>query len=401
LLLKSLVLRNFRNYSDLELEFPGSINLIVGDNAQGKTNLLEAIYLLCTAKSHRTRMDNELIKHGEGGFYLKGIFESQYSQCLRGVNGGASSTKSIGFRSWVEISNTLLGLKRVKINGTLQQKTSNLIGQTSVVIFSPESLTLVKGGPADRRKFLDTFISQINLAYLRFLQNYQLALKQRNELLKQIREKRATVDLLDSWDKQLIEIGTNIMKMRAEIIAKLAREARERHKELTESDENLEIIYQGSFKNHDAQSKYLISHYDNALNEARNIDILKGTTSIGPHRDDLIILVNNFEARRFGSQGQHRTIALALKLAEIDLILSETEELPIILLDDVASELDFNRTTFLFNLLDRLNAQVFVTTTHSNNLCSLRSPTASPYGLTLSKCTIFEVKNGIINVSNN
>jgi DNA replication and repair protein RecF len=129
--------------------------------------------------------------------------------------------------------------------------------------------------------------------------------------------------------------------------------------------------------------------YNNALNEARNIDILKGTTSIGPHRDDLIIYVNNFEARRFGSQGQHRTLALSLKLAEIDLIISETDELPIILLDDVASELDFNRATFLFNLLDTLNAQVFVTAARLNNL-----------SLNISKCKIFEVKNGIVNVSN-
>jgi len=405
LLLKSLVLRNFRNYSDLELEFPCSINLIVGDNAQGKTNLLEAIYFLSTAKSHRTRMDNELIKHGEDWFYLKGIFESHP------VDGGASSTKSTGFRSWVEISNTLLGLKRVKINGQLQQKSSNLIGQTSVVIFSPESLALVKGGPADRRKFLDIFISHINPTYLRLLQNYQLALKQRNELLKQIREKRAGVktpayvDLLAPWDKQLLEIGTDIMEIRTDIIAKLTNRARERHEELTESNENLDVVYQRSFKNppcppftkggnDDAQAglnpKLLFEGYNNALNEARNLDILKGTTSIGPHRDDLIIYVNNFEARRFGSQGQHRTLALSLKLAEIDLIISETDELPIILLDDVASELDFNRATFLFNLLDILNAQVFVTATQLNNL-----------SLNLSKCKIFEVKNGIVNVSNN
>ena len=391
MLLKSLILRNFRNYSDLELEFPCSINLIVGGNAQGKTNLLEAIYFLSTAKSHRTRMDDELIKHGEDWFYLKGILESRLS-----------STKPASLRSWVEISKHLFGPKRVKINGNLQQKSSNLIGQTSVVIFSPESLALVKGSPADRRKFLDTFISPINPAYLRFLQNYQLVLKQRNELLRQIREKRSTVDLLAPWDKQLIEIGMNIMEMRADMIAKLARKARERHEELTESDENLDIVYQRSFKNvehpdevgDDAQSgdlapEPLCSDYSNALSKARNIDILKGTTSIGPHRDDLIISINNFEARRFGSQGQHRTIALSLKLAEIDLIVSGTDELPIILLDDVASELDFNRTTFLFNVLEKLNAQVFVTATQLSNLC-----------LNLSKCTIFEVKNGIIKVSN-
>jgi len=391
LLLKSLLLRNFRNYSNLELEFPCSINLIVGDNAQGKTNLLEAIYFLSTAKSHRTRIDDELIKHGEVFFNLKGRLESRLSSTV------------------VEISKTLSGLKRVKINGKLQRKSSYLIGQTSVVIFSPESLALVKGGPADRRKFLDILISQINPTYLRCLQNYQLVLKQRNKLLKQIREKRATVDLLAPWDKQLIEIGTNIMEMRADIIAKLTSQARERHKELTEADEHLDIVYRrglnwsdktDAVQSRSLASESLLRNYNNALYEARDVDILKGTTSIGPHRDDLIIALNNFEARRFGSQGQHRTIALSFKLAEIDLIMSETGELPIVLLDDVASELDQNRAVFLFNLLDRLNAQVFVTTTQLNNLCLLRSPTTSSYGLNLSKCKIFEVKNGIINVSN-
>jgi len=387
------------------LEFPDAMNLIVGDNAQGKTNLLEAIYFLSTAKSYRTRMDDELIKHGEEWFYLKGGFESQLS-----------STDSMSFHSWVEISKNLLGPKRIKINGTLQQKSSDLIGQTSVVIFSPESLALVKGGPAERRRFLDIFISHINPAYLRCLQDYQLALKQRNELLKQISKKRSTVDLLYSWDKQLTEIGAQIMARRAEIITKLTHKAKARHKELTESDENLDIAYQRSFKPYDAQSEGLISYYNNALNKAQKIDIIKGTTSIGPHRDDLIISVNNFEARRFGSQGQQRTIALSLKLAEIDLVVSETGELPIILLDDVTSELDSHRAIFLFNLLDRLNAQVFVTTTQSNNAYGFEhSPLPSWEGagvgrrgwgwllrepLSRSAYTIFEVKNGIINVSN-
>ncbi|MFQ6041638.1 MAG: DNA replication/repair protein RecF [Candidatus Poribacteria bacterium] len=380
MLLKSLLLRNFRNYSNLELEFPCAINLIVGDNAQGKSNLLEAIYFLCTAKSHRTRIDDELIKHGEDFFKLKGSFKSRLSSTV------------------VEISKALLRLKRVKINGKLQRKSSHLIGQTSVVIFSPESLALVKGGPADRRKFLDIFISQINPTYLRCLQNYQLVLKQRNELLKQIREKRANVDLLAPWDKQLIEIGANIMEMRADIIAKLTGRAKERHKELTKADENLDIVYRRGFnwndKTDEVQSVYLapeslLRNYNNALNEAREVDILKGTTSIGPHRDDLIIALNDFEARRFGSQGQHRAIALSFKLAEIDLILSEMGELPIVLLDDVASELDQNRAVFLFNLLDRLDAQVFVTTTRLGNL-----------RLNLSQCKIFEVKNGTVNVSN-
>lgn len=363
--LKSLVLRNFRNYSDLELEFPHLMNLIVGDNAQGKTNLLEAIYFLSTARSHRTYLDDELIQHGADWFYLKGCLVSALTDTV------------------VEISNVIGGRKRIKINGKTQPKISHLIGQTNVVLFSPESLALVKGSPTDRRKFLDILISQISPTYLQQLQTYQIVLKQRNELLKQIRDKRATSDLLAPWDEQLLEAGVNIIQKRAEIIAKLALFARERHEELTNSAEYLDINYKKSFEcSNDGD---LTSGYQNALCQSLYADTLRGSTSSGPHRDDLTISINNLDARRFGSQGQHRTAALSIKLAELGLIKDEIDELPIILLDDVASELDPNRATFLFNLLNQLNVQVFVTTTQLDSLC-----------VRLSEGAILRVKSGTI-----
>ena len=396
--LKSLVLRNFRNYSDVALEFPEAINLIVGDNAQGKTNLLEAIYFLSTAKSHRTHLDDELIRHGTEGLYVKGHFESRLSATV------------------VEISNTVAGKKRVNINGKLQTKSSHLIGHANVVIFSPESLALVKGSPEYRRRFLDILISQINPTYLRHLQDYRRVLKQRNELLRQIREDSASIELLASWDEQLVETGIELMTMRADIVAKLSQLAREKHNELTQSSEILDIVYQKSCTSN-SNSKHLheskplresklSDYYHNALNRTMNMDIRRGATSIGPHRDDLTLSINNFDARRFGSQGQHRTIALSLKLAEIELIYAERGELPIVLLDDVASELDTHRIVFLFHLLNELNVQAFVTATQLNNLRINKKQTAITFrtatkGYGSSKgYTIFEINDGIITNSN-
>jgi len=341
------------------------MNLIVGDNAQGKTNLLEAIYFLSTARSHRTHLDDELIQHGADWFYLKGCLVSELIDTV------------------VEISNVIGGRKRIKINGETQPKISHLIGQTNVVMFSPESLALVKGSPTDRRKFLDILISQISPIYLQQLQTYQSVLKQRNELLKQIRDKRATNDLLAPWDEQLREAGVKIMQKRGEVVAKLSLFARERHEELTNSEEHLGIGYKKSFES--SNDGDLASCYQNALSQSLYADTLRGTTSSGPHRDDLTFAINNLDAKRFGSQGQHRTVALSIKLAELSLIKDEIDELPIILLDDVASELDPNRAAFLFNLLAKLNVQVFVTTTHIDNLF------VNP-----SECVIFNVKSGTI-----
>ena len=211
--LNQLVLRNFRSYTDCEVEFTDRVNLIIGENAQGKTTLLEAIYFLSTAKSHRTYPDNELIRHNESWFYLKGEIAAadgaQPDREPRDLQPLDSMT--------VEVSNELSGKKRFKFNGIIQKKLSQWIGQFNVVFFSPESLTLVKGAPADRRRFIDLLISQINSAYLNSLQNYQFALKQRNELLKQIRSKQARPNFLDPWDDILIAEGISIIQTRARI----------------------------------------------------------------------------------------------------------------------------------------------------------------------------------------
>ena len=393
------MLRNFRSYTDCEIEFTDRVNLIVGENAQGKTTLLEAIYFLSTAKSHRTYPDNELIRHNESWFYLKGEIAatdgSQPDLELRELQPLDLMT--------VEVSNELSGKKRFKFNGIIQKKLSQWIGQFNVVFFSPESLTLVKGSPADRRRFIDLLISQINSAYLNSLQNYQFALKQRNELLKQIRSKQASADFLDPWDDMLIAEGISIVQTRARIFDQLKTYVQAKHAELTGNREILELKYQPSPEKIDDAIEQVREDpvtgeatelFRKGLQSARSYDILRGMTSVGPHRDDFKLILESQsagamyfqEAKAFGSQGQQRTIALALKLGELELIRETAGKTPIVLLDDVFSELDEERSSFLFNLLGRLNAQTFITSTRQE-----------AWVPELGECRVFTVHDGQVN----
>ena len=409
--LNYLLLRNFRNYVNCEIEFPNRGNLIIGGNAEGKTSLLEAIYFLSTAKSHRTYPDDELIRHNQSWFYLKGMIAAHshaaaptqptgahanlihefpltnseiQSSYIQGCQPSADLSNCFAASSkpdsqnldslnmTLEVSNESNGRKRFKLNGDLQRKLSEWIGQFNVVFFSPESLILVKGAPTDRRRFIDILISQLSPAYLNHLQNYQFALKQRNELLKQIRGKQARSDLLEPWDMLLVEDGVPIMQTRNKILSQLRTYAQIKHGELTGASETLDLEYQPP---HALQGIEFISQseagdvYIKALTRSRSHDILRGTTSVGPHRDDLKLMLETGQgdnlqrqdAKSFCSQGQQRTIVLALKLGELELIHRLTNKVPIVLLDDVISELDERRSTFLFDLLQRLNSQTFIT----------------------------------------
>lgn len=388
--LNQLVLRNFRSYTDCEIDFIDRVNLIVGENAQGKTTLLEAIYFLSTAKSHRTYPDNELIRYNESWFYLRGE--------IAAANGSDTNPEAqiepLDLMT-VEVSNELSGKKRFKFNGVLQKKLSEWIGQFNVVFFSPESLTLVKGAPADRRRFIDLLISQIDSVYLNSLQNYQFALKQRNELLKQIRSKQANPDFLDPWDDILIAEGISIIQTRVRMFAQLKAYVQTKHTELTGDREVLELKYQPSPEKIDgAPEQEATELFRQGLQSSRSYDILRGMTSVGPHRDDFKLILESQsagamyfqEAKAFGSQGQQRTIALSLKLGELELIRETTGKTPIVLLDDVFSELDGERSSFLFNLLGRLNAQTFITSTRQE-----------AWGPELGDCRVFTVHDGQVN----
>ena len=404
MLLNHIVLRNFRNYVDCKVDFPKPVNLIVGGNAQGKTSLLEAIYFLCTAESHRATHDAELIRHHESGFYLKGTLRN-----------GSDDVTSL------EAMKQARGQFRLKKNGILQTKRSEWIGQFNAVFFSPESLTLVKGGPSERRRFLDLLISQVDNEYLKNLQKYNLVLKQRNELLKQIRATFANVTQLDAWDKLLLVHGTAVIIRRLEIFHQLKGHAIRNHQKLTGDLENLTLTYRAASVPNDtsidnigipettgpnslAESSdkatreededEIIKHFGISLNASRESDLQRGTTLVGPHRDDFLIELENESnepttyfhsesdpqdpdpetetfrevARSYGSQGQQRTIALALKLAELELIRHLTGRDPIVLLDDVTSELDYKRIGHLLEVLQNLSAQTFITATHAEPL---------------------------------
>ena len=389
--LNQLVLCNFRSYADCEIDFTDRVNLIVGENAQGKTTLLEAIYFLSTAKSHRTYPDDELIRHNESWFYLKGKIATTDSSYK---NPETHNLQPLSLMT-VEVSNELSGKKRFKFNGVLQKKLSQWIGQFNVVFFSPESLTLVKGSPADRRRFIDILISQINSVYLNSLQKYQFALKQRNELLKQIRSKHASPEFLDPWDDLLIAEGISIIQTRLRILAQLRVYIQAKHAELTGNRETLELKYQPSpEKIDDVMGQEAAELFRRGLQSSRSYDILRGMTSLGPHRDDFKLILEAQsagkmylqEAKAFGSQGQQRTIALALKLGELELIRETTGKTPIVLLDDVFSELDEERSSFLFELLGRLNAQIFITSTRQE-----------AWVPELGDCRVFTVHNGQVN----
>ena len=397
MLLNHIVLRNFRNYVDCEVDFPNPVNLIVGGNAQGKTSLLEAIYFLCTAESHRATHDAELIRHHESGFYLKAT--------LRNGSDDVTSLEAI---------KQARGQFKLKKNGVLQTKRSEWIGQFNAVFFSPESLALVKEGPAERRRFLDLLISQIDSKYLKNLQKYNLVLKQRNELLKQIRATFANVTQLDAWDKLLLVHGTAVIIKRLEIFHQLRGHAIENHQKLTGGLENLALTYRSASMSNDTSidgiigssppdishkaarenEDQVIKHFGRSLNASREADLQRGTTLVGPHRDDFLIELENVSeeditcphsegnpqdpdrgtgtfrevARSYGSQGQQRTIALALKLAELELIRDLTGQAPIVLLDDVTSELDDKRIGYLLEVLQNLSAQTFITVTHAEPL---------------------------------
>lgn len=408
MLLNHIVLRNFRNYINCEVDFSKPVNLIVGGNAQGKTSLLEAIYFLCTAESHRATHDAELIRHHESGFYLKGTLRN-----------GSDDVTSL------EAMKKARGQFRLKKNGILQTKRSEWIGQFNAVFFSPESLTLVKGGPSERRRFLDLLISQVDSEYLKNLQKYNLVLKQRNELLKQIRATFANVTQLDAWDQLLLIHGTAVIIRRLEIFHQLKGHAIRNHQKLTGGLENLTLTYRSASVSSDtsidnmagsisettgpnslAESSdtlhkatrededEIAKHFGISLNTSREADLQRGTTLVGPHRDDFLIeleseskasIIHHYSeddppaadpetgtfrevARSYGSQGQQRTIALALKLAELELIRHLTGRDPIVLLDDVTSELDYKRIGHLLEVLQNLSAQTFITATHAEPL---------------------------------
>ncbi|MGM8215771.1 DNA replication/repair protein RecF [Bacillaceae bacterium W0354] len=342
---ESITLKNYRNYNELSLTFDHDINVIIGENAQGKTNLMEAIYVLAFTRSHRTPRDKELIKWNEEYGKIEGrVFKRNRTFPL-------------------EVIFTSKG-KKAKFNHIEQKRLSDYIGALNVVMFAPEDLNLVKGNPQERRRFIDMEIGQIQPIYIYHLNQYQKVLKQRNALLKDLQRNRQTdLTMLTIYTEKLIEHAKIIVERRFQFLNKLRKWAIPIHKGISRGLEMLEIQYDSTVNVSEAMNSEKIGIvYANHFEKIQAKEIERGSTLIGPHRDDLIFYVNERNVQNFGSQGQQRTTALSLKLAEIELIYEEIGEYPVLLLDDVLSELDDHRQSHLLNTIQG-KVQTFVTTT--------------------------------------
>ncbi|MBH5319295.1 DNA replication/repair protein RecF [Paenibacillus sp. GSMTC-2017] len=367
--LTSIELQNYRNYSNLELSTTNKVNVFLGPNAQGKTNLLEAIFTLALSKSHRTSKDKELIGWQSESARVSGVVDKKYGSVSLDL---LFSTQG----------------KKAKINGLEQRKLSNFIGSVNVVMFAPEDLEIVKGTPGVRRRFLDMEIGQVQPSYLYTLQQYGKVLQQRNNYLKSASPGNVNNAMLEVWNIQLAELGVKIMKKRKHFINKLQTYAEQIHAGITNGAEKLTISYRPSFDTDALQDEsVLFDQFMIKLTQVKDQEIRRGVTLAGPHRDDLAFFINDKEAQVFGSQGQQRTTALSLKLAEIELINEEIGEYPLLLLDDVLSELDQNRQTQLIETFQN-KVQTFITTTGLESVNTSRLHDAGIYYVQEGKVTV-------------
>lgn len=332
--IKSLALSNYRNYDEASIEFSEGINILYGDNAQGKTNVLEAVYMAATTKSHRGSYDKEIIKFGEEESHIRANVSRNDIEHRIDMHLKKSKNKGVAI--------DMLPLK----------KSSELFGLINIVFFSPEDLSIIKDGPAERRRFMDMELCQLNKIYYSDLNNYNKVLNQRNNQLKEIAFNPNAIDMLDIWDMQLEEYGIKIIQKRDNFINQLNEIIRDIHKDLTNGKEEILINYDANVD---------INSFADELIQKKNIDLRYQNTSVGPHRDDISFMVNGIDVKKYGSQGQQRTVALSLKLAEIELVKKIIDDNPILLLDDVMSELDKNRRDALLQSIK--NIQTIITCT--------------------------------------
>lgn len=331
---KSLDLKNFRNIKNLSLKPDPGINILYGSNAQGKTNILEAMYLAGTTRSHRGSRDRDMVAFGEEESHIR--MEIERREIV----------------SRIDLHLRRQGKKGIALDGVPLRRAADLFFVTSFVFFSPEDLNLIKNGPAGRRKFLDMVISNIDRVYMSDITKYAQCLEQRNALLREIAfDGRRTAEL-DIWDEQLARYGERIAKRRAAFIEDFSSIAQAAHENLTGGAEKLDIAY---------EPKADAEHFRERLWLSRDNDLRTRTTNVGIHRDDLAIRVGGIDVRAFGSQGQQRTCALSLKLAEIGTIRESRGDWPVLLLDDVLSELDRSRQKALLRALK--STQTFITCT--------------------------------------
>ena len=339
--IKKIKIKNFRNYESEEINLEKNINIFYGQNAQGKTNIIESIFLCSLGKSFRTKKDKEMIKLNE----QNALVEVEYEKSDRDG------------KIKIEIGNK----KNIYLNGIKIKKLSELLGNLNIVIFTPDDINILKGGPQNRRRFLDIMISQLRPNYMHILNLYLKTIEQRNKYLRQIKEEHKDENLLEIWDEKLAEYAVKIYEYRKEFIEKIIKKLDIIHKNITNEEEQIELEYVTEC---DSKEKYL-----KLLKERRKLDIIKGFTTKGVHRDDFMIYINKKDIKIFGSQGQNRTAMLSLKLAELQVIYDEIGEYPILLLDDFMSELDKTRRK---NFLENIEGtQVIITGTEKLDIENL------------------------------
>lgn len=334
MIIKSLELNSFRNYKTLVIDFEKGTNILYGDNAQGKTNILEAIYVSGTTKSHKGSKDKEMIQFGSEESHIRIFLNRQEKQFQIDIHLKKNRSKGIA------------------INQIPIRKASELFGILNIVFFSPEDLNMIKNGPLERRRFMDMELSQIDRIYLDDLAKYHKILNQRNRLLKDIPFRPDFKDTLPVWDMQLTEYGRRIIKRRREFVSRLNEMVSEIHAQITGGKEKMKLSYEPNVKEDD---------FEEELMKFRERDFKQKITTVGPHRDDMAFFIHEMDIRKFGSQGQQRTAALSLKLSEIELVKSVMKETPVLLLDDVLSELDAGRQNYLLDHIK--NTQTILTCT--------------------------------------
>ena len=332
--IRSIELKNFRNYENLEISFDEGTNILFGDNAQGKTNILEAAYMSGTTKSHKGSRDREMIRFGEEEAHLKTVV----------VRGGREYQIDMHLKK-----NRAKGIAIDKIP---IKKASELFGILNIVFFSPEDLNIIKNGPAERRRFLDSELCQLDRIYLADLTNYNKILAQRNKLLKDMIYRPSLSDTLPVWDMQLIETGKKIIRRRKQFVDELREIVSDIHYRISGGKEELFLKYEPNIDD---------IFFEDELSRAKEKDKMLCQTSVGPHRDDLLFSIGDVDIRKYGSQGQQRTSALSLKLSEIELVRKSISDTPVLLLDDVLSELDSSRQNYLLNNIS--DTQTIITCT--------------------------------------
>ncbi len=324
MIIKSIELADYRNYKELSLDFDKGTTILFGDNAQGKTNILEAVYLAATTKSHKGSKDKEIIRFGMDEAHIRTYLEKE------------------GVETRVDMHLRKAGSKGIAIDGQKIKKAADLLGLCNVVVFSPEDLGIIKNGPAERRRFVDMELCQLDNVYLYNLNNYNKIVNQRNKLLKDMYLSPSLKDTLYVWDMQLVNYGIKIIERRNSFIHQLNDIIYEIHKRLSGGKEDLSIKYEPDSS---------IDNFEERLFHNLESDMRMKMTSVGPHRDDFSFMINGVDARKYGSQGQQRTAALSLKMAEIEIVKQITNDTPILLLDDVLSELDSNRQKLLLSVM--------------------------------------------------